>query len=108
MKGLSCHITRDKTGLFVKKNHGIEHLYSLAGKKQFFLGPKNDHDEVNQENMHEVISIIDKTFGKQIKKYLLVLSTHTSYMTKPRKNRYLEKRKNEITLMLKIADGVQN
>ena len=77
-------------GLFVKKNHGQEYLYSLAGKEQFFLGRKDDPDNLNQDNLNKAIKMIDENFDKQLQKYLLDLDEHTSYMAKNDKTQYLE------------------
>lgn len=87
-------------GLFVKKNHGTEYLYSLAGKKQFFLGRKDDPDNLNQENLHNAISIIDHNFDKQFEKYLDDLNKHMSYMIKNTKSIYVKKRRNILTKRL--------
>ena len=83
-------------GLFVKKNHGQEYLYSLAGKEQFFLGRKDDPDNLNQDNLNKAIKMIDENFDKQLQKYLLDLDEHTSYMAKNDKTQYLQKRQKQI------------
>ena len=72
-------------GLFVKKNHGKKYLCSLIGKGQFFLGRKNDPDNLNQDNLNKAIKIIDENFDNKIKKYLIELNDHASYMTKQKK-----------------------
>ncbi len=87
-------------GLFIKKNHGTEYLYSIAGEKQFFLGRKDDPDNVNQENLKKAMTIIDENFDRQLEKYIIDLEKHTSYMMKNSGRPYINKRKN--TLLLKI------
>ena len=87
-------------GLFVKKNHGTEYLYSIAGEKQFFLGRKDDPDNVNQENLKKTMTIIDENFYSQLEKYIIDLEKHTSYMMKNNGRPYINKHKN--TLLLKI------
>ena len=83
-------------GLFIKKNHGTEYLYSLAGKRQFFLGRKDDPNNLNQENLDKAIKIIDESFEKQLEKYILDLEEHALYMVNSKKRKYLTKRKENI------------
>ncbi|MDI1495865.1 MAG: hypothetical protein K8823_1173 [Cenarchaeum symbiont of Oopsacas minuta] len=92
-------------GLFVKKNHGTEYLYSLAGKKQFFLGRKDEPDNLNQENLEKAIKIIDESFEKHLKRYFKDLDEHTSHMIKQKKDRYLKKRKIKLITMLRIDNA---
>lgn len=87
-------------GLFVKKNHGTEYLYSLAGKKQFFLGRNNDPPNINQENLRNAIDIINKNFDKQFEKYVEDFNDHISYMPKNLKLEYAKKRKKKIEIKL--------
>ena len=88
-------------GLFVKKNHGTEYLYSLAGKKQFFLGRKDNQRSTNQENLCKALSIIDKNFDRQIEKYLNDFNGHVSYMEENYRKKYVFKRRNNLSIKLK-------
>ena len=78
--------------MFVKKTYEIEHMYSLADKKQFFLGRKDDPDNLNQVNLGKVIKIIDKNFDKQLEKYLIDFNEHISYMIKKNEDIHYNKR----------------
>ena len=89
-------------GMFVKKNHGIEYLYSLVGKKHLFLGRKDDPDGLNQKNLGNAMNMIDKNFEKQLDKYIDDLVGHVSYMTKNSKQHYVNKRKNLIIKIQKV------
>ena len=91
-------------GLFVKKNHEKEYLYSLAGKEQFFLGRKDDPDNLNQDHLNKAIKIIDENFDNQLKKYLMDFDEHVSYMTENKKRIYMKNRNAKLFLMLKIHD----
>ena len=82
--------------MFVKKNHGIDYLYSLAGKKQFFLGRKDDIGNVNHENLKKALSIINKNFDRQLEKYIDDLKQHVSYMEKHDKAQHITIRKNHL------------
>lgn len=90
-------------GLFVKKNHEKVHLCSLAGMEQFFLGRKDDLDGLKQDNLHKIISIINKNFDRQFEKYLLDLNEHISYMLKNEKKKYIKKRKIDLTIKLQMV-----
>lgn len=91
-------------GLFVKKNYGAEYLYSLAGKRQFFLDRKDEPDNLNHENLSKAIKIIDENFDKQLK-YLIDLDEHTSYMIKQKKEQYLNKRNIKLISILRTNNA---
>ena len=60
-------------------------IYTRLPEWTSFFGQKDDLDCINQENLHKAFSIIDESFNKQLKKYLIELNNHTSYMIKQKK-----------------------
>lgn len=83
-------------GIFTKNNHGIEYLYALAGKFQFFLGRKDEPDNLNLNNLRKSIKIIDQNFDKTLEKYLEDVKEYSSYIPQPDRNEYLSKRTAEL------------
>lgn len=94
-------------GIFTKNNHGIEYLYALAGKSQFFLGRKDEPDNLNLNNLRKSTKIIDQNFDKMLEKYLEDVKEHSSYMPGPERKEYLSKRSAELLARLRrLEEGV--
>ena len=68
----------------------------LAGKKQFFIGRKDDVENINIENLLKAINEFDKTYDKQTKRYVDSILDCVKFMDKKDGTRYLTKRRTKI------------
>ena len=57
-------------GIYVRDINGETYVYILSGKKQFFIGRKDDMENINIENLLKAINEFDKTYDKQTKRYV--------------------------------------
>ena len=68
----------------------------LSGKKQFFIGRKDDMENINIENLLKAINEFDKTYDKQTKRYVDSILDCIKFMDKKDRKSYLSKRKIKI------------
>ena len=83
-------------GIYVRDINGETYVYILAGKKQFFIGRKDDLENTNVENLLKAINEFDKTYDKQTKRYVDSILDCMKFMGKKDKKSYLSKRKIKI------------
>ena len=89
-------------GIYVRDINGETYVYILSGKKQFFIGRKDDMENINMENLLKAINEFDKTYDKQTKRYVDSILDCIKFMDKKDKKSYLSKRK------IKIAENLSN
>ena len=87
-------------GIFVKRRDGVEYLYVLAGNSQYFLGRKDDLENLNLQNLHKAAQTIDKNFDRTLSKYLTDLQERAQYMSKDERQEYVTRRLGKISAML--------
>lgn len=87
-------------GVFVKKNHGVEYVYVLVGKKHYFIGRKDDPDSINIENLHKALKALDGSFDRSITKYVEDLQRCVAYLPKEERSEYLAQRKSDLRTVL--------
>ena len=80
-------------GIVIKNVGGDEYTYVLAGKKQFFLGRKDDVGNFNQENLLKALNEFGKTYDKQTKRYIESVLSCIKYIDKKTGVMYINKRK---------------
>ena len=83
-------------GIYVRDINGETYVYILAGKKQFFIGRKDDMENINIENLLKAIDEFDKTYDKQTKRYVDSILDCIKFMDKKGVTRYLTKRRTKI------------
>ena len=83
-------------GIYVRDINGEMYVYILAGKKQFFIGRKDDVENINIENLLKAINEFDKTYDKQTKRYVDSILDCIKFMDKKDRKSYLSKRKIKI------------
>ena len=83
-------------GIYVRDINGEMYVYILAGKKQFFIGRKDDMENINIENLLKAINEFDKTYDKQTKRYVDSILDCIKFMDKKDRKSYLSKRKIKI------------
>ena len=83
-------------GIYVRDINGETYVYILAGKKQFFIGRKDDMENINIENLLKAIHEFDKTYDKQTKRYVDSILDCIKFMDKKDRKSYLSKRKIKI------------
>ena len=83
-------------GIYVRDINGETYVYILAGKKQFFIGRKDDVENINIENLLKAINEFDKTYDKQTKRYVDSILDCIKFMDKKDRKSYLSKRKIKI------------
>ena len=76
-------------GIYVRDINGETYVYILSGKKQFFIGRKDDMENINMENLLKAINEFDKTYDKQTKRYVDSILDCIKFMDKKDKKRYL-------------------
>ena len=91
-------------GVFVKRNHGMEYVYVLVGKKHYFIGRKDDPESINIENLHSALKALDGSFDRSLAKYVEDLQTCMTYMPKEERSKYLVQRKLKLS---KVLDRLQ-
>lgn len=87
-------------GITIKKVHGDEYVYFLAGNKQFFLGRRDDHDTIDPKNLQKALNTLDKTVDKQVKRYVDDTLIGASYLDSDTRTEYLAKRKAKLLSLL--------
>ena len=80
----------------IRERDGIEYLYFLAGKRQFYLGRKDDLKNINQDTLFKAAAELDKTFDKHMKRYVKSLLECVELMDKKDATKYISKRKMNI------------
>ena len=83
-------------GVYYKKRGNDEYVYFLAGKKQFFLGRKDDPDSINLDQVLKAANELDKTYDKHTKKYIESLLSCMKFMDVNNKCTYLDKRREKL------------
>ena len=83
-------------GIYVRDINGETYVYILSGKKQFFIGRKDDMENINMENLLKAINEFDKTYDKQTKRYVDSILDCIKFMDKKDRKSYLSKRKIKI------------
>ena len=83
-------------GIYVRDINGETYVYILSGKKQFFIGRKDDMENINIENLLKAINEFDKTYDKQTKRYVDSILDCIKFMDKKDRKSYLSKRKIKI------------
>ena len=83
-------------GIYVRDINGETYVYILSGKKQFFIGRKDDMENINIENLLKAINEFDKTYDKQTKRYVDSILDCVKFMDKKDRKSYLSKRKIKI------------
>ena len=63
-------------GIYVRDINGETYVYILSGKKQFFIGRKDDMKNINIENLLKAIDEFDKTYDKQTKLAKMLTNEH--------------------------------
>ncbi len=87
-------------GILVKRRGNDEYLYFLYGKKQLYLGRKDDPDSINQANLLKGTSALDKSMDAELKKYVNSVLMCAKYMDKKNDDSYLNKRRLEMERIL--------
>jgi len=90
-------------GIFIKRRQGIEYLYVLAGSSQYFLGRRDDPDNLNMQNLHKATRIVDRNFDRMFTKYIRDMQEYAQYMPKKEHARYVRDRLDKIDRMLEQA-----
>ncbi len=80
----------------IRERDGTEYIYFLAGKRQFYLGRKDDLENINQDTLLKAASELDKTFDKHMKRYVKSLLECVALMDKKYAATYLAKRRTAI------------
>ena len=76
-------------GIYVRDINGETYVYILSGKKQFFIGRKDDMENINMENLLKAINEFDKTYDKQTKRYVDSILDCIKFMDKKESTSYL-------------------
>ena len=87
-------------GIFIKNNHGADYLYALAGKSQFFLGRRDDPENLNLGNLRKAAKITDQNFDRGLEKYLEDVKEYSTFLPERERDEYLAKRHAEIASRL--------
>ena len=85
--------------VYIRKRQGIEYIYLLAGKAQYYIGRKDDLENLHMDVLYKATEIIDKNFDKMLAKYVADMHAHARYMPEKERTRYL---KNRIEKMSKV------
>ena len=88
----------------IRERDGIEYLYFLAGKRQFYLGRKDDLKNINKDTLFKAAAELDKTFDKHMKRYVKSLLECVELMDKKDATKYISKRKMNINQNLSNID----
>lgn len=72
----------------------------LAGNSQYFLGRKNDLENLNLQNLHKAAQTIDRNFDRTFSKYLTDLQERAQYMSEDEKKKYVAERLGKINSTL--------
>jgi len=91
-------------GSFTKINHGVEYVYWLIGKKQFYIGPKNEPDKVRKENVYKALDFLAKNFDRSLADYHKEISNILNYLSEAERKEYLEKRTAELQTRLRQVE----
>ena len=83
-------------GVYYKKRGNDEYVYFLAGKKQFFLGRRDDLDGINIDQVLKAANELDKTYDKHTKKYFESLLECMKFLDCKDHSAYLVKRKEKL------------
>ena len=92
-------------GVFIKRRQGVEYLYVLAGNSQYFLGRKDDLDNLNVQNLRKAASTIDKNFDKTLARYLADMQDRVQYMSEKERQKYVTERLDKFSLVLEQASS---
>ncbi len=87
-------------GIFIKRRQGTEYLYLLAGNSQYFLGRKDDLENLNLQNLRKAAKIVDKNFDKIFTKYIMDLQECAKYIPKEERSKYLSNRIKDLDAIL--------
>ena len=87
--------------VYIRKRQGIEYVYILAGKAQYYIGRKDDLGNLHLDVLHKAVTIIDKNFDKMLSKYVADMHAHARYMPEKERARYLKDRIEKMGQMLK-------
>ena len=90
-------------GVFVKRRDGVEYLYVLAGNSQYFLGRKDDLENLNLQNLRKAAQTIDKNFDRTFSKYLTDLQERAQYIPRDERQEYVAERLGKMSTMLEQA-----
>jgi len=82
--------------VFIKRNHGMEYVYVLVGKKHYFIGRKDDPESINIENLHKALKALDGSFDRSLTKYVEDLQRCVAYLPKEEQSGYLAQRKSDL------------
>ena len=85
--------------IYVRKRQGIEYIYLLAGKSQYYIGRKDDLDNLHLDNLYKATKIIDRNFDRMLSKYVSDMHEHARYMPEGERIRYLRGRLEKMTKM---------
>ena len=91
-----CHL-EDTMGIIIKRRDGDEYVYFLYGKKQLYLGRKNNLDGINKEKLLMGINMLDKSMDVKLQKYADSVLTCAKYMGKKDGIVYLNRRRLTLT-----------
>ncbi len=92
-------------GVFIKRRQGVEYLYLLAGNSQYFLGRKDDLENLNVQNLHKAARIIDRNFDRVLSKYLDDMLERARYFSKSDRQKYIAGRLKKIGGMIDQASS---
>ena len=92
-------------GVFIKRRQGVEYLYVLAGNSQYFLGRKDDLNNLNVQNLRKAASTIDKNFDKTLARYLADMQDRVQYMSEKERQKYVTERLDKFSLVLEQASS---
>ena len=90
-------------GINIRERNGVEYLYILAGNSQYFLGRRDNLDELNMQNLYKAVKIVDRNFERTFSKYLGDIHEHAKYMPEKEHTQYLAKRLEKIADMAEQA-----
>ena len=78
-------------GIFVKRNHEKEYLYMFVGKSHYFLGRKDDLENLDLKNLYKTTRIIDRNFENTLTKYLRDMHGNADLMPDAERKEYISK-----------------
>lgn len=87
-------------GVFIKRNHGMEYIYVLVGKKHYFIGRKNEPESINIENLDKALKALDGSFDRSLAKYVEDLQRCVAYLPNEERYKYLAQRKSDLRKVL--------